>query len=171
MSDTTGHTPEPCQATPADELERQILDSREPKNEREWWASREIAALRAEPRCSEEERELLDRLYKDHSELKDDMDFDGWYCDWQEIIDICASAGVEGYCESPAEMIRQIINERDAAIAALRTLGEAAKTIADDSQVIDERFFFGVNVNKAKWERFLSALSDPAVQRAMGGGA
>ena len=34
-------------ATPAAELERQIMYSGEPKNEREWWAAREIERLRA----------------------------------------------------------------------------------------------------------------------------
>jgi hypothetical protein len=38
----------PCQATPNATLEQQILDSRIPKNEREWWAAREIEKLRAE---------------------------------------------------------------------------------------------------------------------------
>ena len=33
-------------ATPAAELERQIMYSGEPKNEREWWAAREIERLR-----------------------------------------------------------------------------------------------------------------------------
>jgi hypothetical protein len=36
---------QPCQATPAGDLRQQILDSRVPKNEREWWASREIEKL------------------------------------------------------------------------------------------------------------------------------
>ena len=44
--------PEPCQATPADDLRQQIMDSRVGKNEREWWASRTIEKL---------ERELSDR--------------------------------------------------------------------------------------------------------------
>ncbi len=35
-----------CAATPRDELLRQILDSRIPKNEREWCAAREIEELR-----------------------------------------------------------------------------------------------------------------------------
>ena len=34
--------------TPADSLEQQIIDPSFPKNEREWWASEEIARLRAE---------------------------------------------------------------------------------------------------------------------------
>lgn len=34
-----------CDATPSEELRRQIMDSRVPKNEREWWASREIERL------------------------------------------------------------------------------------------------------------------------------
>lgn len=36
----------PYQATPAAELERQIMDSTFAKNEREWWARREIKELR-----------------------------------------------------------------------------------------------------------------------------
>ena len=38
----------PCQATPAGDLRQQILDSRVPKNEREWWASRTIEKLERE---------------------------------------------------------------------------------------------------------------------------
>jgi hypothetical protein len=34
------------QSTPAGELERQICSATEPKNEREWWAHREIERLR-----------------------------------------------------------------------------------------------------------------------------
>ena len=39
---------QPCQATPAGDLRQQIMDSRVPKNEREWWASREIEKLERE---------------------------------------------------------------------------------------------------------------------------
>jgi chromosome segregation ATPase len=39
---------QPCQATPTGDLRQQILDSRVPKNEREWWASREIEKLERE---------------------------------------------------------------------------------------------------------------------------
>jgi hypothetical protein len=35
------------QATPADELRRQITDPNIPKNEREWWAAQEIERLTA----------------------------------------------------------------------------------------------------------------------------
>lgn len=34
-----------CDATLGEELRRQIMDSRVPKNEREWWAAREIERL------------------------------------------------------------------------------------------------------------------------------
>lgn len=34
-------------STPKEELERQIMDSTLPKNEREWWAKREIERLRS----------------------------------------------------------------------------------------------------------------------------
>lgn len=36
---------EPQQATPPEELRRQIMDYNEPKNEREWWACNRIHAL------------------------------------------------------------------------------------------------------------------------------
>lgn len=36
-----------CQATPREELERQITSYTIAKNEREWWACREIESLRA----------------------------------------------------------------------------------------------------------------------------
>jgi|688.fasta_scaffold08163_18 hypothetical protein len=39
---------QPCQATPAGDLRQQIIDSRVPKNEREWWAGREIEKLERE---------------------------------------------------------------------------------------------------------------------------
>jgi hypothetical protein len=38
----------PCQATPAATLREQIMDSRIPKNEREWWAARTIEKLERE---------------------------------------------------------------------------------------------------------------------------
>lgn len=44
-----------CQATPREELERQITSYTIAKNEREWWACREIESLRA--RIEELERE------------------------------------------------------------------------------------------------------------------
>lgn len=37
-----------CAATLSAELERQIMSCNEPKNEREWWACREIEKLREE---------------------------------------------------------------------------------------------------------------------------
>jgi len=39
---------QPCQATPSGDLREQIMDSRVPKNEREWWAAREIEKLERE---------------------------------------------------------------------------------------------------------------------------
>lgn len=41
------------QATPHDDLIGQIMDSRVPKNEREWAAAREIEALRARAEAAE----------------------------------------------------------------------------------------------------------------------
>jgi hypothetical protein len=47
---------QPCQATSAGDLRQQILDSRVPKNEREWWASREIEKLERELTETERQR-------------------------------------------------------------------------------------------------------------------
>jgi chromosome segregation ATPase len=47
---------QPCQATPAGDLRQQILDSRVPKNEREWWASRTIEKLERELTETERQR-------------------------------------------------------------------------------------------------------------------
>jgi DNA repair exonuclease SbcCD ATPase subunit len=49
----------PCQATPAGDLRQQIIDSRVPKNEREWWASREIEKLERELAAAKAECERL----------------------------------------------------------------------------------------------------------------
>jgi DNA repair exonuclease SbcCD ATPase subunit len=48
---------QPCQATPAGDLRQQIMDSRVPKNEREWWAGREIEKLERELATAKAERE------------------------------------------------------------------------------------------------------------------
>jgi hypothetical protein len=40
--------PMPCQATDSMTLRKQITDCNVPKNEREWWAAREIEKLQAE---------------------------------------------------------------------------------------------------------------------------
>jgi hypothetical protein len=67
----------PCQATPAGDLRQQIMDSRVPKNEREWWAGREIEKLERELtaankgwQLSSQSNELcLRELYKVRDEL------------------------------------------------------------------------------------------------------
>lgn len=48
----------PCQATPSADLRQQIMDSRVPKNEREWWASRTIEKLETELAAARSERDL-----------------------------------------------------------------------------------------------------------------
>jgi hypothetical protein len=60
---------QPCQATPAGDLRQQIIDSRVPKNEREWWASREIEKLeRALTAEREKVRLLREALSRRHDE-------------------------------------------------------------------------------------------------------
>ena len=45
---------EPCEATPDHVLRTQVMDSRIPKNEREWWAKREIESQQARIEALEE---------------------------------------------------------------------------------------------------------------------
>ena len=60
----------PCQATPGATLREQIMDSRIPKNEREWWAARTIEKL---------ERELAEA--KQESRTKDGVK-------WSDVSDL-----------------------------------------------------------------------------------
>jgi uncharacterized small protein (DUF1192 family) len=53
--------------TPADTLEQQIIDPSFPKNEREWWASEEIARLRAEVEALKLQRTAADLVHRDTS--------------------------------------------------------------------------------------------------------
>lgn len=52
---------EQCKATPSEQLEKEIMDSRIPKKEREWWAKRRIEKLLAHV----EELERLHNLCKE----------------------------------------------------------------------------------------------------------
>lgn len=123
------------------------------------------------PTCTTQEREFLDRLYEEHPELKDDvgLDFDGWYCDWQEIIDICARAGCDSYSESPTELIHQIINQRDELVAkaaatpgVVEALRAAYAWMKDVSGHKPERF---LNVELDSLER-IGAVVEDALTRA-----
>lgn len=91
-------------------------------------------------RCTQAERELVDRLYKDHPELKNDLDFDGWYCDWQEIIGAIPK-DIDGYSQSPMEMIRRLIDQRDALVEEVKAQrgigGYDALRIADAKVRVD----------------------------------
>lgn len=81
--------------------------------------------------CSADERELLDGLYEAHPELRADPDnFDGWYADWDEIIDACKSCGEEGYSESPIEMIYRLRN-RMGDLATAAAAAQCACSVAE----------------------------------------
>lgn len=51
-----------CQATPREELERQIMSSLVPKNEREHWAAREIESLREQVKMLHEKLTYADLI-------------------------------------------------------------------------------------------------------------
>lgn len=68
-------------------------------------------------KCTTSEREFLDWLYKEHTELRDgDLlgDFSGWYADWNEIINAMPEdVKLDGYSQCPTEMIHRLANQRD----------------------------------------------------------
>lgn len=54
----------PCQVTPSADLRQQIMDSRVPKNEREWWAQRTIEKLETDLARLRAEVERLKELLR-----------------------------------------------------------------------------------------------------------
>jgi len=64
---------QPCQTTPAGDLRQQILDSRVPKNEREWWAAREIEKLERELTAANAELAIAENWVEHHSKHADDL--------------------------------------------------------------------------------------------------
>lgn len=49
----------PCQATPAEELRRQIMSPCVPKSEREWWAKRRIDELEKKGQLDDGDRQMV----------------------------------------------------------------------------------------------------------------
>lgn len=70
MSTTPRTDDRPCQATPSADLRQQIMDSRVPKNEREWWSQRTIEKLETELACEKGNRNhLIEKGAKLETEL------------------------------------------------------------------------------------------------------
>lgn len=65
LKEVESYTTSACQATPADELRRQICNPTVPKNEREHWAAHEIARLTRELEEARRERDSLEDRYND----------------------------------------------------------------------------------------------------------
>lgn len=67
-------------------------------------------------KCTQAERDFLDRLYKEEPELlpsNEGIDnFPGYYTHWNVIIKRCAECGVEGYSECPTELIVRLANQK-----------------------------------------------------------
>ena len=59
----------PCQATPSANLRQQIMDSRVPKNEREWWAQRTIERLETELAAMQARAEKAEAALTDPQQL------------------------------------------------------------------------------------------------------
>ena len=106
-------------ATPVAELERQICSSTEPKNEREWWAHREIERLR--DRLSVETLALVEALARAERAETEAAGADGGRMthDGRRGMEAAlAAAGVE-------EMVREAV--RKTADAAFVALGETTE--------------------------------------------
>lgn len=118
------------QATPAAELERQICSATEPKNEREWWAHREIERLR--DRLSVETLALVETLARaekaeaEREELRADSELlrrivEAQFIDGFGDVDFHEEAAI-----AAAENGREEPNTRDY-IAAWRVAMEAER--------------------------------------------
>lgn len=70
---------------------------------------------------------FIAELYEQEPNLKEEglERFDGYFVHWDKIIKQCATAGVDGYSQSPAELITRLIDQRDEALTALRGADEA----------------------------------------------
>jgi predicted nucleic acid-binding Zn-ribbon protein len=90
-------------ATPAAILQAQIMDSCIPKNEREWWAMREIERLRTQLSAAEERETEHQKTFERHAEIIGEQD--------RQIV------AVEAQCAAMAEAVRGIAADlEDAAV-------------------------------------------------------
>lgn len=83
------------------------------------WTAR--AALFGEGAVKSPESIFIEELYELEPSLKTEglERFDGYFVHWNEIIEFCHRVGgVEGYTQSPLELISRIIDQRDEALAA-----------------------------------------------------
>lgn len=87
--------------------------------------------------CTQAERELLDQLFKDHPELRMNMDHDGFYLDFDELIGAMPKDIVDaGYNESPMEMFRTLIDQRDEARAALSSIPDPSALVRSHGELV-----------------------------------
>lgn len=90
----------PYQATPAATLRQQIMDSRIPKNEREWWASHHIEEL--EHQLAEARRSCVSGFYEDIV-----PEFSQGY-PTNEVQELVTAEEVAGYVKTITELRAEI---------------------------------------------------------------
>lgn len=84
------------------------------------------------------DKELIDFLCEEDKAFAKDLaagndlisTFDGHFVAWDEIIEACGN-GMEGYAQSPVELISRIINERDDAVAEVGLLKQGMWQMKD----------------------------------------
>ena len=87
-------------------------------------------------------RELIGYLCEEQPAFAEDLlnghglleSFDGHFVAWDEIIEACGN-GMEGYGDSPVELINRIINERDALKEEIAVIQKAGYS---DNSVIEQ---------------------------------
>lgn len=85
--------------------------------------------------CTQDERELLDRLYQSSQCLRESgiENFDGEYIHFNEVAEACCRAWPDGkdpgFSESPMEYISHLINERDEVLTTTKRLLETCNTM------------------------------------------
>ncbi len=128
---------QPCQATPSGDLRQQILDSRVPKNEREWWAAREIEKLERELAVAENwvehHAKHADDLIGENVRLRAEVErFKEWLADPHTLHAHCLRTLTDGQIAHLfGERMTEIVNRADKAEAEcvrLKSLGRWAHT-------------------------------------------
>lgn len=114
--------------------------------------------------CTQEERELLTRLYAESEAMRTQgaSNFDGDFVNWQEIISIFrADPNSSGsYSESPTELIHEVINQRDDLLLRLAALEKAVATARKIPKSLGEELrALNHNYSSSRLQELYEALS------------
>jgi hypothetical protein len=135
MTREEGKIEGPYQATPRMELERQIMSACVPKNEREWWAQRTIAALREELACLKRSRLAAETYLPIIATLVDMKSsyapMAGGWCE-----ELCSK--ITGLREELAQMEREVASYKNVIAANQREFAKLEDVLAQVKRERDD---------------------------------